>query len=246
MIADGVRALIIAPGDPKALRPVINEAESKGIRVICVDSDVESSSRSMLVATDTEVSGRLAAELIGRFLDPGAEVAVITGLPIVKGHRLKTAGFRQLFPQICKGGRVVEVVDTLDDEDDPMRKCIALLERRKSLRGIFVRTGNCLPICRLISALGLSGKVQVITSDLFREMVPYFEKGVIQASVNGRPYMQGQIAMRLLADHLIRGDSLPTCRLLNPQVVLRSNLHLFREVMSTRVSSTPTGVPTST
>ena len=246
LIADGVRALIIAPGDPKALRPVINEAESKGIRVICVDSDVESSSRSMLVATDTEVSGRLAAELMGRFLDPGAEVAVITGLPIVKGHRLKTAGFRQLFPQICKGGRVVEVVDTLDDEDDPMRKCIALLERRKSLRGIFVRTGNCLPICRLISALGLSGKVQVITSDLFREMVPYFEKGVIQASVNGRPYMQGQIAMRLLADHLIRGDSLPTCRLLNPQVVLRSNLHLFREVMSTRVSSTPTGVPTST
>lgn len=230
LIAHRVRALIIAPGDPGSLRPVINEAESKGIRVICVDSDVESSSRSMLVAIDAEVSGRLAAELMGRFLEPGAEVVVITGMPNVKGHRLKTAGFCQLFPQICEGGKVVEIIDTLDDEDDPMRKCISLLERRKSLRGIYVRTGNCLPICCLISALGLSGKIEVITSDLFREMVPYFETGVIKASVNGRPYVQGQIAMRLLADHLVRGNSLPTHQLLNPQIVLRSNLHLFREV----------------
>jgi len=230
LIAQGVQALIIAPGDPEALRPVINEAESKGIRVICVDSDVESSSRSTLVATDAEVSGRIAAELMGRFLEPGAEVVVTTGLPNVKGHLLKTAGFCQLFPQICEGGKVVEVIETLDDDDDPMRKCISLLERRKSLRGIYVRTGNCLPICRLISALGLSDKIQVITSDLFGEMVPYFERGVIKASVNGRPYVQGQIAMRLLADHLVRGNSLPTHQLLNPQIVLRSNLRLFREV----------------
>ncbi len=239
LVAEEVQALIVAPGDPEGLVHVINEAESKGIRVICVDSDVEASSRSTVVSVDAEVSGRLAAELMGRFLDPGAEVAIITGMPSVELHHKKAAGFCELFPQTCEGGKIVEIVDTLDDEDDPMRKCFALLERRKSLSGIYVRTGNCLPICRAISALGLSGKIQVIATDLFREMVFYFEKGVIQASINGRPYMQGQMAMRLLVDHFVRGHSLPPQWHLNPQIVLRSNLHLFREVRPTKASSEP-------
>jgi LacI family transcriptional regulator len=242
LVAEGVQAVIIAPGDPEGLVPVINEAECRAIRVICVDSDVQASSRSTVVSVDAEVSGRLAAELMGRFLDPGAEVAMITGMPNVELHRQKAAGFRELFPQICKGGKVVETVDTLDDEDDPMRKCFALLERRRFLSGIYVRTGNCLPICRAISVLGLTGKITLIATDLFREMIPYFENGAIHASINGRPYMQGQIAMRLLVDHLARGHSLPSCYRLNPQVVLRSNLHLFPEARPKTAGSDPAGL----
>jgi LacI family transcriptional regulator len=246
LIAERVQALIVAPGHPEVLAPLINEAEALGIRVICVDSDVQASSRSTVVSVDAEVSGRLAAELMGRFLDPGAEVAMITGMPDVELHRQKAAGFRELFPRVCAGGKVVEVVDTLDDEDDPMRKCFDLLERRKSLSGIYVRTGNCLPICRAISVLGLSGKIVLITTDLFREMVPYFENGVIQASINGRPYVQGQVAMRLLIDHLFRGQGLPSQHHLNPQVVLQSNLHLFREVRPARTDREPEVLESST
>jgi LacI family transcriptional regulator len=230
LVADGVQAVIVAPGDSAGLAPVINEAESKGIRVLCVDSDVQASCRSTAVCVDAEVSGKLAAELMGRFVDPGAEVAMITGMQSVELHHKKAAGFCELFPQICQGGRLVEIVDTLEDEDDAMRKCFDLLERRKSLSGIYIRTGNYLPICRALSVLGLSGKIHVIASDLFREMVPYFENGAIQASVNGRPYRQGQTAMRLLVDNLVRGYSLPPYYRLNPQIVLRSNLLLFREV----------------
>lgn len=229
-VADGVQAVIVAPGDSVGLAQVIDEAESKDIRVLCVDSDVRASCRSTVVCVDAEVSGKLAAELMGRFVAPGAEVAMITGMQSVELHRKKAAGFCELFPLICLGGRLVEIVDTLEDEDEAMRKCFDLLERRKSLSGIYIRTGNYLPICRALGALGLSDKIQVIASELFSGMIPYFENGTIQASVNGRPYMQGQIAMRLLVDYLVRGHSLPPHYRLNPQVVMRSNLRLFREV----------------
>lgn len=225
-----MRALIVAPGEPERLVPVINEAESKGIRVICVDSDVAASSRSTVVSVDAEVSGKVAAELMARFLDPGAQVAIVTGTRDVELQHKKATGFCEVFPQLSPGGEIVEIVDTSDNEDDAMCKCFALLERWKSLSGIYIRTGNCLPICRALNVLGLSGKIQVVATDLFGEMVPYFENGVIQASVNGRPYAQGQIAMRLLVDHFIRGHSLPPHYRLNLQIVLRSNLHLFREV----------------
>ena len=229
LIAEPVRALIVVPGDPQGLAPVINDAEAKGLRVVCVDSDVAASSRSMAVSVDAEVSGRMVAEVMGWFLPPGAEVAIITGHTKVELQRQKAEGFCQFFPQVCAGGKVVEIVDTWD-EDEAMRESFALLERQKQLSGIFVRTGACLPVCRALSVLGLAGQIRMITTDLSPEMVPYFEKGVISASINGRPYVQGQMAMRLLVDHLVWGNSFPSQTRLNPHIVLRSNLHLFREV----------------
>jgi LacI family transcriptional regulator len=237
LIAEPVRALIVVPGDPQGLVPVINEAEAKGIRVACVDSDVAASSRSMAVSVDAEVSGRMAAEVMGWFLSPGAEVAIITGHTNVELQRRKAEGFCQFFPQVCAGGKVVAIVDTWD-EDEAMRESFALLERQKRLSGIFVRTGACLPVCRALSVLGLAGQIRMITTDLSPEMVPYFEKGVISASINGRPYVQGQMAMRLLVDHLVWGHSFPSHTRLNPHIVMRSNLHLFREVKP-RGSSEP-------
>jgi LacI family transcriptional regulator len=61
-------------------------------------------------------------------------------------------------------------------------------------------------------------------------MAPYFEKGTICASIYQQPYRQGQIAVRLLADHLTTKTSLPPTVYLSPGVVMSSNFRLFREI----------------
>ena len=60
-------------------------------------------------------------------------------------------------------------------------------------------------------------------------MVPYFSNGTIDASMHQRPYRQGQLAVRSLAEHLLHDAELPATHYLNPGIILRSNLHLFRE-----------------
>lgn len=230
LIKDGIQALIVAPGEPERLVPIINEAERLGIRVICVDTDAPGSSRSAVVGVDATVSGRLAAELMGRFLQPGSRVAIVTGTLQVNHHRKKTEGFCGLFPQLCESGSVIDVIEAHDNEEEAFRKCFALLETTESLAGIYVNTGNCLPVCRAICARDLSGKIQLVTTDLFKEMVPYFERGTIFASINGRAYAQGQMAMRLALDHLVYGHPLPPDHYLAPEVVMPSNLRLFREI----------------
>jgi LacI family transcriptional regulator len=230
LLKDGVRALIIAPGDPANLAPVINEAENKGIRVICVDSDAPGTARSTVICVDAEVSGHLAAELMGRFVNPGAEVAIVTGMLTVEHHSKKTKGFCDLFPQLCQGGRVVQILEAHDDEEEAFQKSFELLETHKSLAGIYVNTGNSLPVCRAVSVLGLSGKIALITTELFKDLIPFFEKGTIFASLTGRPLALGRIAMQLVVEHFLRGVPFPAQRFLAPQVVMRSNIHLFPEV----------------
>jgi LacI family transcriptional regulator len=88
---------------------------------------------------------------------------------------------------------------------------------------------NCLPVCRALSERRLAGRVRLIATDLFREMVPHFESGTISASIYQDPHLQGQTAVRVLVDHFVGGTALPPTRYLNPGVVMRTNLGLFRE-----------------
>lgn len=227
---DGIRALIITPGDPQRLTPSINQAEKKDIRVICVDTDAPTSCRSSVVSMNVEVGGKLAAELMSKFVSPGSHVAVITGILQVEAHRKKAESFCGSYSQFCKGGKVLEVVEAHDNEAEAFQKCSTLLNRYESLAGLYVSTGNCLPVCRAIDARGLSGQIKLITTDIFREMIPFFERGTIFASIDGRPFLQGQIAIRMAVDHIVHGSPLPSSHYLAPQIIMRSTLPHFNEV----------------
>jgi LacI family transcriptional regulator len=230
LVIDGVQGIIVTAGNPKGLEPLIDEAEENGIRVVCVSTDAPDSQRSSIVCVEPLLNGRLAGELMGKFVPPGSKVAVIAGMLSAEDHRRKTAGFSDAFPRHCPGGQIVSVVEGHEDEDESFQKTFDLLGRIPDLAGLYVNTVNCLPVCRALGARGLAGKTKLITTDLFAEMSPYFEKGTITASIYQQPHRQGQMAVRQMADHLISKTPFPRTVHLSPGVVMSSNLQLFREI----------------
>lgn len=229
LLARKVGAVIVTPGDPRSATPVINRAEKQGVRVICITTDAPQSRRSSAVCVDPELNGRLAAELMAKFVPAGAQAAVMTGMLGTEEHRLKVQGFCDGFKQDSGDGKIAAVVEAHESPEESYRKSCELLARHPGLSGIYVSTVNCLPVCRALNDYRRAGKVQLITTDLFPEMVPHLERGTIRASIYQDPYLQGQLAVRMLADHLLNGMALPRANYLNPAVVLRTNVRLFRE-----------------
>jgi len=203
------------------------------VRVVCVSTDAPESNRSSVVCVEPYLNGCLAGELMGKFVPPGSKVAVVAGMLMAEDHRKKADGFSDAFPRHCPGGKIAAVIEGHEDEDESFQKTFDLLRRLPNLAGIYVNTVNCLPVCRALGARGLGGKIKLITTDLFSEMSPYFQKGTIAASIYQQPYRQGQIAVRVLADHLTNKVSFPPSVHLSPGVVMSSNLHLFREIRLT-------------
>jgi LacI family transcriptional regulator, galactose operon repressor len=199
------------------------------VRVVCVSTDAPASRRSCIVCVEPRLNGLMAGELMSKFVPAGATVAIITGMLKTVDHREKAEGFTRSFTQFCRGGSVVATIEGHEDPDESYRKTRKLLKRVPDLAGIYVNTVNCLPVCRALSAAKRAGNVRVIATDLFREMVPLFRAGTIDASMHQRPYRQGQLAVRSLAEHLLHDADLPKAHYLNPGIILRSNLHLFRE-----------------
>ncbi len=230
LVEAGVDGIILTAGNPKDLHPLIDAAEEKDIRVVCVSTDAPGSRRSSIVCVEPWTNGSLAGELMGKLVPPGSKVAIIAGMLSAEDHRKKADGFSETFPHHCTGGKIIRVIEGHEDEDESFQKTFDLLRRVPTLAGIYVNTVNCLPVCRALGARGLAGKVKLITTDLFAEMSPYLQRGTITASIYQNPHRQGQIAVRLMADHVINKTPFPPKTHLSPGVVMSTNLHLFREM----------------
>ncbi|HVP55636.1 MAG TPA: LacI family DNA-binding transcriptional regulator [Candidatus Eisenbacteria bacterium] len=229
LLDSGVQGIVVTPGNPEAMTPLIDAAEESGARVVCVSTDAPESRRSCIVCVEPRLNGLIAGELMSKFVPPASAVAVITGMLKTVDHREKTGGFTKSFTEYCRGGSVAAVIEGHEDPDESFRKTRKLLKRMPELAGIYINTVNCLPVCRALSATTRASRVRIIATDLFREMVPLFRSGTIDASMHQRPFRQGQIAVRALAEHLLHDAELPKTHYLNPGIILRSNLQLFRE-----------------
>jgi LacI family transcriptional regulator len=230
LLKAGVNGIILTAGNPKGLLPLINEAEENNIRVVCVSTDAPDSRRSTIVCVEPWLNGHLAGELMGKFVPPGSKAAVVAGMLSAMDHRKKTDGFSEAFLRHCPGGEIISILEGHEDEDESFQKTFDILGSVPDLAGLYVNTVNCLPVCRALGARGQAGKVRLITTDLFAEMAPYFQKGTISASIYQQPYRQGQIAVRLMADHLSMKTAFPPTVHLSPGVVMSTNLQLFREI----------------
>ncbi len=242
LVETGVDGIVLTAGSPKELAPLINDADEKGVRVVCVSTDAPESRRSTIVCVEPRLNGSLAGELMGKFLPRGSKVAVVAGMLSTEDHRKKTDGFSEGFLRQCPDGKIVSVVEGHEDEEESFRKTSDLLRRFPALDGLYVNTVNCLPVCRALGEHGFEGKVKLITTDLFAEMAPYFQKGIITASIYQHPYRQGQVAVRLLADNLTNKVHLPPAAHLSPGVVMSTNLHLFREMRQAESKSGDTAL----
>jgi LacI family transcriptional regulator len=224
-----VQGIVVTPGNPEAMTPLIDAAEENDVRVVCVSTDAPASQRSCIVCVEPRLNGLIAGELMSKFAPSGSKVAILTGMLKTVDHREKAEGFTRGFLQFCHDGSVVATIEGHEDPEESFDKTRKLLKRVPDLAGIYVNTVNCLPVCRALSAARRAGHVRLIATDLFREMVPYFGNGTIDASMHQRPYRQGQLAVRSLAEHLLHDAALPPAHYLNPGIILRTNLHLFRE-----------------
>jgi LacI family transcriptional regulator len=224
-----VDGILVTPGNPENMASQIDAAEKEGTRVVCVSTDAPMSRRSSVVCVEPRLNGLIAGELMADFVPCGSKVAVVTGMLKTIDHREKAEGFSTSYRELSMGGAVVEVVEAHEHPLESFRKTRALLQRVPDLAGIYVNTVNCLPVCRALAQAGLIRKVRVIATDLFEKMIPAIQSGAIAASIYQQPYVQGQLAVRTLAEHLLHEALMSPAQYLNPSIILRSNLNLFRE-----------------
>src|SRR5580698_8297239 len=122
---------------------------------------------------------------------------------------------------------LLPVMESHESPEDAYRQSIALLKTRTRPDAIYIGTANSLPVLRALEELKLLGRVQVIATDLFPELVPLIESGKVLATLYQRPEAQGKTALETLIAHLSDKDKPIKVHRFAPHIILRSNLALF-------------------
>src|SRR5688500_6566834 len=78
-LAKGIDALAIAPTDPNALAPIVDQAKAQGVGVVFVDTKGINEGVTF-IGTNNEEGAKLAADFICENVEQGSEVAILQGI----------------------------------------------------------------------------------------------------------------------------------------------------------------------
>jgi LacI family transcriptional regulator len=205
--ADAMRhfnGIVATPGDPAIIGLLLQRFVDRGIAVVCVVSDAPRSKRLSAISVDATVSGGIAAELLAMNLQRPSSVATITGDLHFLEHAEKLRGFAATLATIAPHLALLPAIEGHERQKDSYKATLTLLEEHHLL-----------------------GKIQIVTTDLFPELIPLIEAGKILATIYQQPFTQGKIALETLMWFLTNKIKPAPVIKLAPQVVLRSNLSLF-------------------
>jgi LacI family transcriptional regulator len=229
--------IIMAPGNPAILGHILGKLESKRIPVVFVATDAARLPRLASITSDETVSGGIAADLLGRVISSPAQVATITGDLRIQGHAEKLRGFAASLATLSPHLSLLPAIESHELPADAYRAASDLFKKHPDLGGLYINTANSLPVLRAMEENGRLAKVQVITTDLFPELVPFIEDGRVLASLYQRPFSQGRTAFEMLTRYLTNRVPPKQLTRLTPHIVLRSNLSMFIDLIYTDDSS---------
>ncbi|WP_058186452.1 LacI family DNA-binding transcriptional regulator [Terracidiphilus gabretensis] len=219
--------ILFTPGRHRELAGVIRRIVGQGIPMLCVASDAPDTGRLSSVSVDAYTSGALAAELLSYKLQTPSRVATITGDLATFDHAEKLRGFAATLAMLAPQLTLLPVVESHESPEDAYRQSIELLKSRTRPDAIYISTANSLPVLRALDELKLLGRVQVIATDLFPELVPLIESGKVLATLYQRPEAQGKTAFETLIAHLADRERPVKTHRFAPHIILRTNLPLF-------------------
>ena len=182
-------------------------------------------------------SGALAADLMGRFLNRKAKVAITLSALAITEHAEKLAAFKKTLRNLHPEMALLEPVEDHDVEPEAYDKCQKLFAAHPDLAGIYVTTEASMPVIQAAKDAHLLDRLTVIATDLFPSLIEQIRSGKVTATIHQRPYMQGRLAFRVLQEFLVHGQYPSFRATLAPHLVMAGNLDFFLEKQASNQTS---------
>jgi ribose transport system substrate-binding protein len=193
-------AIVLAAADYNLLVPLAREIKARGIRLVCVDSFINSDDADVRVGTDNTEGGQKCGTALLRLVSPGDTVAIMS---YVKGS--STAIDRESGARRFLEGKV-HLLDTLysdSDEQTAYRQAAELIRRTPQLRGIVALNDPTVRgAARALAESGKADRIALVGFDASFPVLRYVERGVIRDTVVQKPFNMGYLAMRAVRDLL--------------------------------------------
>ncbi len=226
VIEDAPDAILLAASDFNRLAPLAEEAASRGITVVTLDSALNSTVPVSFVATDNVRAGRKAGEEIRSLVPATQDIALISHIPGVATAIEREEGVLQAL-QAWGPGRVIGTFYAENDPDIAFQIMADLLERYPNLGGIVALNENStVGAGRAIRDIAGDRVIRIVGFDNSQEEIQFLERGIVNALVVQKPFNMGYLGIKTTV-HALRG--VPVAPIIHTDSVLVRRDEIFTE-----------------
>jgi ribose transport system substrate-binding protein len=224
-LAKGIKGLVLAPTDPNALAPVVDEAIASKVPVVFVDTKGTNAGVTY-IGTDNEAGAALAAKYICDNVPAGSDVALITGIVTQSTGKARADGGRTGLT-----GCGLKIVAEQTGEWD-RAKGLAVMENiitgNPNIKAVFASNDNmALGATEALKSAGLLDKVMVVGFDANPDAAASILAGEMKASVAQNPANMGAIGVDSILK-LAKGETLPPVIDTGTVLVTKENAEKFK------------------
>jgi len=174
-------------------------AVSARIPVVTFATDVRDCGRHAYVGPDDRRAGRVAGDLMGRFLAPvGGDIVMIAGLLSLTGNAEREAGFRAVLAERYKECRVARVLESHERAERAGELVRDALAANSNVRGVYSVSAGAPEVAASLAALGRSD-VAFVTHELTPDRRALLRRGLIDAIIDQNPEFEVRAAIETMA-----------------------------------------------
>ncbi len=198
-IQRGVNVLAISPNSPDALNQVFDEARSKGVTVLVVNSDVpgnESHRDTAVLPMDFSITGGSQVELMGSLIEYKGKIAILSATTDAPDQNFWIQGMKEaLKDPKYKDMQLVDVVYGNDDPQKSLAEAEGLLTKYPDLRGIISPTTvGVAATAQAVESAKRAPGVQVTGLGTPNQMRRFIKNGTVKAFALWSPFNEGYLS----------------------------------------------------
>lgn len=205
VVVQGAAGIALAPTDPAALAPKVDEALSQGVKVVFVDSGGTNEGVTF-IGTNNEVGAALAGQYLCDNVAAGAKVAILQGVITTTTGQARANGARAAVTA-CGLNLVAEVPAEWDTAKG-QAATEDILTQHPDLAAIFASNDNmALGAVEAVKAQDLKDQIIIVGFDANPNAAAAILAGDMDATIAQSPYNMGWLSVEALIK-LINGETL--------------------------------------
>jgi ribose transport system substrate-binding protein len=209
VIAQSPDAILLAASDFNRLVPLAEEAATKGITIVTLDSALNSDVPVSFVATDNIAAGEKAGREIDDLVPQDKEIAIVSHIPEVATAIDREKGVRNALAR-RNPERILGTFYSQNDPDRAYEIIVDLVKSRPNLGGVVALNENStVGVGRALRDLGVYERVSLVGFDNSKEEIQFLEEGVVRALVVQKPFNMGYLGIRTVVEALRGGKVEP-------------------------------------
>lgn len=204
----------------------IDEAAEAGIKIVVIDSDVNSSRVSARIGTDNIQAGRITAAAALDTPEEHLSVGIVNFAQFSRNGEEREIGLRE---QLEKDPRVEQIctVNSLTDHEAARESAVALLADHPEINVLIgLNEPLGVGVAEASQELGLKDRVRVISFDSNIRCIELLRSGDVSALIVQNPYAMGYLGVET-AWEILEGKSFRPDQLIDTATTIITRENMF-------------------